>query len=190
MGNFYVNHAVVGADAATVVSVVRSLKRHAYVYQSDAHLAFVYDQSSDTQDVDVIQELAIMIGQSTKGVVFAAVNHDDDVLVYGLYKAGDMIDNYNSFPGYWDNSGDTPWGGNGAVLAAAFGKPEVAEKINDVLHSDRHTYAFELDRHKQISNLLNLPWPWCVTGYRHIASDQVSRENIRLIDCSPIIETK
>jgi len=61
---------------------------------------------------------------------------------------------------------------------------------SDLAGNARRAAAFELDRHKQISNLLNLPWPWCVTGYRHIASDQVSRENIRLIDCSPIIETK
>jgi hypothetical protein len=80
------------------------------------------------------------------------------------------VDEYDSCPGYFSDGDSTPSGGDVHKLSAAFGVPESATEIEQILRSEE--YAFALDRHESLAKLLHIPWEYTCTGYRYTAADE------------------
>ena len=89
----------------------------------------VFDEQSDEQDQTVITELASRLSREFGCPVLAVLNHDDDIFWYQLYLAGELADEYDSSPGYFDPSAEpsAPAGGDAQKLCSAFGACNVAE---------------------------------------------------------------
>jgi hypothetical protein len=124
MGSFYTNITVRTADTDNVAAAVRQAGRTALIAPPENGATVVFDEASEEQDVEVLRALAQHLARACKCPALAILNHDDDVLVYLLYDAGKLVDEYNSAPGYFDADGDPdtpPSGGDADRNQAADG---------------------------------------------------------------------
>ena len=159
MGAFYVNYTLRGTTQAAVVSVIGG--RSASVTAPRNGCVVVFDQASDDQDLGAIAELASSMSRSLRCVVLATVNHDDDILFYQLYETGELTDNYDSSPNYFDAAAEPspPVGGDPRRLCEAFGAADI-QAVNGVLSKssyDEDGYVFESERHTDLVDLLGIP---------------------------------
>ncbi len=127
MGNFYTNFAVRGDDPARVVEALRARGQSAYVTPASGGTIMVYDESTESQDKKVILKLGAELSTELGAPILAVLNHDDDVLRYWLFRGDSLVDEYNSFPGYFEEGGDEPSGGSADRLADFFNTAAVGE---------------------------------------------------------------
>jgi len=171
MGNFYVNFTTRGPHQAAIAKSLRSAKRSAFVGPSLDALTVFYDEQADTQYDSAIKVVGEATSQDLNAPVLAVLNHDDDILAYWLFVKGKLVDEYNSFPGYFDDGDDTPSGGDAKKLCDAFAVAGKAKAVSEVLRQRDYTFAFE--RHRALAELLNFPSLYCFTGYRYLADGEV-----------------
>ncbi len=108
--------------------------------------------------------------------VLAIVVHDDDILFFQLYENGEITDDYDSSPGYFDPDAEpsAPVGGDAELLCVAFGTANVAE-VSEILR--KSTYDDDgpdaVDRHVQLVSALGLP-PWTVcAGFNYFSDGEL-----------------
>jgi len=160
MGCFYANFTLRGPSQKSVAAALAG--RSAIVTPEQDGCVVVFDEESDQQDFEVIAELASRLSSAFDCPLLAVLNHDDSFLWYQLYLNGELMDEYNSFPNYFDAAEDddsTPSGGNAAQLCGAFGVKNV-RKIKRILTKatlDDDGYAFALERHADLASALGIP---------------------------------
>jgi hypothetical protein len=183
VGNFYVNFTTRGPDQKAVANCLRSAKRTAFVGPTFDGLTVFFDEKSDTQDDMVIKDLGKRVSNDLDAPVLAVLNHDDDILAYWLFEAGELADEYNSCPGYFTDGDETPAGGDAKKLCAAFGVSTKAKQVDNVLRDE--DYVFALERHEALAALLNHPWSYVCMGYRYIKqgslAEGVTKSDLLLI---------
>jgi hypothetical protein len=169
MGNFYTNYTLKGPSQPEVANLLAG--RSAIVTPAgDGHVV-VFDEESDEQNPEVIAELASRLSGELQCPLLAVLNHDDDILWYQLYLNGDLKDEYDSTPGYFENADadeasemdlpdvNEPEGGDARKLCAAFGLDSIeqAERILRKTALDEDGYAFAFERHADWRRLLACP---------------------------------
>jgi hypothetical protein len=107
MGNFYINYTLKGPTQKAVAAALA--KRTAIVTPVSKGCVVVYDQQSDEDSGADMDELADDLSSKFDCAVIAVDVHDDDILMYFAYKAGEKIDAYCSHPNYF-NSGEDDYG--------------------------------------------------------------------------------
>lgn len=170
MGNFYVNHTVLTPDNSALMDGLRSLGRSAFVGKTVDGMTLFFDEESDTQNDEVIRAVGADVTSSLKCPVLAVLNHDDDILCYWLFDSGNVVDEYNSCPGYFSGEDTTPSGGDAHQLAAAFNVPNSADEIASILKNEE--YVFALERHEALVKLLRIPWQYACVGYAYLAAEE------------------
>lgn len=194
MGNFYVSVAVRADEPPAVAAALAKRQRKAFVTPASDGFVYVYDAACDEQDESEIDQLGSGLSEDLQTVVLAALNHDDDVLMYWLYSNGELVDAYNSFPGYFgsedddEDDGVMPKGGDAARLVKLLGAQTSAKKVHDVLRADneREEYVFAVDRHVALANLLGLRAEYCCLGYRYVTDG----EALEAADRDALLEVK
>jgi hypothetical protein len=160
MGGFYGSITLKGSSQQEIVEALHG--RRAIVTPKLGDYVVAFDSVCDEQKFDEIQTLTSRLSHELQCFALAVIVHDDDVLVYLLYKNGELVDLYNSSPSYFD-SGSTkepagPSGGNAELLCEAFeaGDPQLLETI---LRKDRSRkgYVFETKRFRDLVSTLCLP---------------------------------
>lgn len=171
MGNFYVNFSVKGADQRQVVEALERAGRRAIVTPPQGEYIVAYDEEADSQAMEPIQEVGGFLSRELARPVLAVLNHDDDILCYWLFEAGELTDTYNSNPGaFEDEEGTPPWQAEGAGKLCAVLRPDADAAA---LGGD---YVFAVDRHEQLAQALGLP-PWSVGfGYRYVDEGELDDE--------------
>ena len=172
MGTFYTNYALPGVTQSAVAAALA--ERSALVSPAFNNVVAVFDEQSDSQDAEVISALAAELSTKCKCPVLATMNHDDDVLWYRLFAEGDLVDEYNSCPGYFDGSveSEEPSGGDAAKLAAAFGS-EMVDAVEKVLRASDDDYTFATERHADLAEALGLPSFVVGGGYSYICDGEL-----------------
>ena len=137
----------------------------------------VFDEESDSQSVEVVFGLGAKLSTEVGCSVLAVLNHDDDILMYGLFENGKLTDQYNSAPDYFDPDGELagPSGGDAARLAAAFGSDK-ADLIEEILRKssyDESGYIFAIERHVDLAKALGLPDVWVNLGFNYLSEDEL-----------------
>jgi hypothetical protein len=124
----------------------------------------VYDSICDNQDTDAMDELASKLSSELRCPVLAILIHDDDVFWYRLYLNGQLTDEYNSSPDYFDfGSNDEPAepsGGDAEKLCSAFGtgnQQEIENILRKPVAAEEDGYVFETERHSDLVHALSLP---------------------------------
>ncbi len=177
MGNFYVNYTIRSTDQSKAIKALSG--RNAFVTSPKEGALVVFDEASDTQDKAIILDLGTMLSQSLGASVLAVLNHDDDVLWYGLFEKGECTDEYDSSPGYFDQDGEpqAPSGGNAEKLCAAFGSHSVDETQRILAKSsyDDDGCLFAFERHRDLVKVLKLPDSAVGFGYAYIAQGEIPR---------------
>jgi hypothetical protein len=158
MGASYTNLTVRGATQRAVADLLAG--RRAVVAPAHEGAVVVFDERSE-QDQEVVSELAEHLSASLNAGVLALLVHDDDILWYRLYDAGQLADEYDSSPRYFDADAEpsAPVGGDGARLAAVMGATHSAA-LDTVLRQSAYVeggYVFESQRHSDLARLLGLP---------------------------------
>jgi hypothetical protein len=167
MGSFYTNYTLKGPSQQAVVGKLTS--RKAVVTPEHEGCVVVFDEQSDDQDQEVIADLASQLSSELQCPVLAMLNHDDDILWYRLYENGELSDEYDSSPGYFDPEAEpsAPAGGDAQRLCRAFGADDQAavEAVLRKSDDDDDGYVFALERHADLVRALGIP-AWAVgTAY-------------------------
>ena len=159
MGGFYTNYTLRGPSQQAVVGALSG--RRGIVAPERDGCVVAYDQASDGQDQEVIAALASHLSRTLNCPVLAVLDHDDSIFWYQLYEAGELSDEYDSSPGYFDEFAQPspPAGGDAQRLCAAFGASDVAavERILRKSSYDPDGYAFAHKRHTDLVRALGIP---------------------------------
>jgi hypothetical protein len=158
MGNFYTNYTLRGPSQAEVAKALTG--RRARIAPAREGCVVVFDEASDTQDTVLISGLASELSAKFSCPVLAILNHDDDILWYQLYANGDLIDEYDSTPGYFDPNAQpsAPIGGDVERLCAAFDCHDRAavERVLRKSTFDEDGYVFAVERHAALVSAIGL----------------------------------
>lgn len=165
MGNFYTNITVYGADRNKVLATLKG--RRTAVSPAVRDFIVIWDEESESQDLRVLGALTQRLSYELCCPAWAVVNHDDDVLMYLLFSAGEKLDEYNSCPGYFEGPGSKPHGGNAALLTTTFGAESATASVELILRKEEG-YAFAVERHRALIEALGMPSVGLGMGYRYL----------------------
>lgn len=168
MGNFYVNFAVRGSTQAEVASWLRKADREAIVSPTRRGATFFFDRDADRQDEEDILAVAGAVSKDLGCTLLAVLNHDDDILRYWLFTAGDLVDEYNSCPDYATDGSAAPTGGNAVQLCSAFGVAGVVGQVEKALHHTK--YGFAVEQHSTLAKLLGVESDYAFHGFRDLST--------------------
>jgi len=159
MGNFYANFTVRTPNQSAVAAALDG--RSAIVTPPEGECVVVADEEADTKNTEVIRSLSQSLSSRLGCPVLAVLNHDDDILWYCLVKSGEIVDEYDSSPGYFDSDAEPspPAGGDAKELCSAFESPAV-DRVEEVLRKssyDDDGYVFAYERHADLAAALGLP---------------------------------
>lgn len=173
MGNFYANVTLRGPAQTQIAGACEALELKAFVSPTVDGLTVVCDQISDAQgDNWAVSARNLSIHLNCPAL--AALNHDDDVLVYELYLNGRLADEYNCQPGYFEDSEEesAPIGGDPQLLCKAFGMPGDPREVARVLRAEgTGEFPFAVDRHGALLKALGCPAIPFEYGYRCVQND-------------------
>ncbi len=177
MGNFYTNFTVRGPAQEQVVSALRAKQRRAFVSPPFNNMVVISDAECDEQKTEVINQLGRDLSATLNCPVLAFLNHDDDILCYWLFQSGELLDDYNSAPGYFEASEPSgPAGGDATKLCRTFASVAPPEKVEAILRKgalEEGGFVFEVDRHQALVEALGLPECSVGLGYRYLQQGQL-----------------
>jgi hypothetical protein len=192
MGNFVSMSSVIGKTKDEVITSLRN-----YAISATGGLAQEYNIDSDDENCCIIEEengnvsvfypngyiewdnSSAFISKELNAAVFSFHIHDSDLWMYVLYNKGQVVDQFNPVPDYWDEN--TPgeeverWKGNADVVTA-YSKNVQKEDIEKYLvrwdmESETLGKAYPTDEFEQgewqlvdFMNKLKLPYPIDNTG--------------------------
>jgi hypothetical protein len=85
------------------------------------------------------------------------------MLCYLLFINGELQDEYNSEPQYFDDDASPDRGGDPELLCSAFDCQSAVDRVREILEGDDHTFACEL--HQILVDTLGLPTYAVDCGY-------------------------
>lgn len=176
MGNFYTNVTLRGSNQDSIVEYMTRQNRNAYVSPTVNDCTVVYDEECESQETDILEELASGLSKQFGCPALAVLNHDDDILWYKLFEGGEMIDQYDSSPGYFDaqDEASMPEGGDARKLCRAFKAEQNAAEVKRILRaSDQDAYVFASDRHEDLVKALGIPTFSVGCGFNYIEEDEL-----------------
>jgi hypothetical protein len=185
MGLFYSNLTVYRPRRPALLAELRRLERAAFLSPTVRGHAVVFDKAMDEQDSMAIERLGNAVTRAISCSALAAVLHDDDVLCLWLFQNGWVRDRYNSTPAYFDPHSDhrPPVGGDASALCEAFGRPQRADRVQQLLRTDLTEEQLpgvrgEFERHVALAAELGMPPFVAGVCYSSIAGDCVPKEFI------------
>jgi hypothetical protein len=182
MGSFYVNYTLRGSTQAAVAAELAG--RTAIVSPEKNGCVVVFDEESDDQNGEIIAEIATRLSGNLRCSVLSVLNHDDDVLQYWLHSNGELVDDYDSTPAYFEQAGDEdaddakistsdPRGGNADLLCQLFDANTV-KKVEIILRKPSlggdAGYVFAIERHQDLVDALGIP-SFAVGGSYKLVAD-------------------
>ena len=170
MGNFYTNVTAVNSDGEQILKSLNTLTRRAYVSPTVEGVTIFYDEEADLK-TDTAIGLGKSISNSLECPMLVLSNHDDDILFYYLIEQGEVVCEYDSFPGYFTDGERTPSGADAELLCRLFGRDDenTIDEVDAVL-TEEEDYVFALDRHKELCEWLGIPWQYACICFGNIAS--------------------
>jgi hypothetical protein len=177
MGCFYTNYTLRGPGQEAVAAMLAG--RSAIVTPEENGCVVVFDKESEEQNFEIIAELAARLSGSFGCPLLAVLNHDDGFLWYQLYVNGQLMDEYNSSPNYFDGAEDddsAPSGGDAAALCSAFSSDNVRE-VKRILTKPTGLgddgYPFAVDRHSDIASAVGVPQFGVAGGYELVSEGEL-----------------
>lgn len=183
MGLFYTNLVVYGAPRKALSHTLRRLGRTAFISRTYRGHVAVFDGAIDEQDFDEVETLGRDITGALSCAALAAALHDGDVLYLWLFRDGQLLDSYDSLPGYFDQDAEPgpPTGGNGELLCELFERPGHEQRLEHLLRAnlldgELPEVGGEQERHAAIVRELGMPLFLAGVGYAAIAGGYVAEE--------------
>ena len=147
-------------------------------------LVTVYAEECTEQDPQVLGNLTAVLTKELKCAGLTVLNHDDDFLLYELYKEGLLVDKYISPPFFEpgdeedsvideEDDVDIEWKsnrGDAVTLCAVMGTVDATETVQAVLGST--DYVFQTERHKALVEAMGLPDNSAGLGFLNLLHDE------------------
>jgi hypothetical protein len=182
MGNWYTNVAVKGAQQSQIVALLEELGRRAYITPDASGWIVVYDEQTDEFDLGALESLALTLSTRLSCIALASCNADDDVLWLGLYEDGILASRYTSSRSAFEDGDEFPDSRSAAeAFSRVLQKETAARRLLRVLSKThgflgllnfvfrfRIAYIFEIQRHSDLSELLDLPRAAVGLGYKYV----------------------
>jgi hypothetical protein len=159
MGWSYTHLALFGPDQAKVLAALTG--RKASVSPTVNSFTLVADEEFESHDGKRIAAFSAALSKKLGCVAMIVSEFDDDVLCYQLIESGEVLDEYNSEPDYFDFAGEhipprAPQGGDADRLCAALKRTDACEQVGSVLR--RQDVALPApERHKELAPALGMP---------------------------------
>jgi hypothetical protein len=191
MGNFYTNYTLRGPSQHAVAAVLAG--RNAIVTPIQDGCVVVFDEESEGQNTQIIEELAGRLSRRLQCPLLAVMNHDDDILWCQLFVEGELVDEYNSAPGYFETEDEEaaftgPSGGDAEKWCRAFGVRGVAE-VERILRRpqlEEGGYTFAVERHADLAAALSIPSFGVGAGFESICAGELPED----LDGGQLVRTK
>jgi len=169
MGAFFTNYHVRKVDAEVCAKALTTLiSSRALVTDSKNGWTTVYDEQSDSQDIEVLRRLAKELSSKLKTAVIAMMVHDSDIFVYLIYENGKLIDQFDSKPDYFgpvNGAQKKEWRGDFAKLIPYAKKKASTQRFNRVAEKEM---VFEEERAGEFSQLLGIDPSRAKTGFKYV----------------------
>jgi Ankyrin repeats (3 copies) len=182
MGAFIVNFHIKTRSPTNVAAVVqRLINTRAYVSSSRTGWVSVYEERTSQQETEEIDRLARELSSHVDAPVIAFQVHDSDVLRYWLYEHGDLRDQYNSNPDYFQTA---PPGqgqqlrGNAHTLLKHCERGATLEQVGDVLSQDRSEFELADHRLDVLAQLLGIDSLRAGVDFRDFERGDVTPEEV------------
>jgi hypothetical protein len=177
MGNFYTNITLRGSNQDSIAEYLTEQNRSAYVSPTVNHCTVVYDEECESQDTDTLEALASDLSKRFSCPALAVLNHDDDILWYKLFEAGQLTDEYDSCPDYFDADAEElsmPKGGDARRLCSTFESEQNVSEVERILRAPNpDAYVFAVERHEDLVKALGMPTFAAGCGYNYIDQDEL-----------------
>jgi hypothetical protein len=170
MGASFANYHVRKIDAKNCARALTTLiSSRALVTDSKNGWTTVYDEKSDSQDIEVLRRLAKGLSSKLKTAVVAMMVHDGDVFIYLLFDNGEIVDQFDSKPDYFGPVSDAKrreWAGNFSRLLRYAKKGTV---LADLKHASDKKLKFDEDeRASEFAKLLGIDPARASTGFKYV----------------------
>ncbi len=178
MGNFYAN-ITVATPRAAALQILGTLGRTAWVACTPERWSIVCDRECEGQAPDVLASLALTLSTHACSAALAVLNHDDDVLLFGLFEQGTLSAQYG-----W-KTWSSPWKVPSTSRSVFRGKvhrafqtqrrPAVARPRSDALRSvlGRVATVMAMAEHQMLAAELGMPELSVGAGYRYVGNDEI-----------------
>ena len=137
MGGFFTNYQVRTSDYSACMKAVKStIRARAMVTEALNGWVTVYDETSESQEIEELRRVGQAISKKVKAAVFCFMVHDSDTFVYLLYENGKFVDHFDSRPDYFGPVTDEQkrdWAGHFDKLLKLAKTGTKAESIAKVL---------------------------------------------------------
>lgn len=183
MGAFVVNFHVQSSSKQQVTDRLREIGvEGAWISGPNGRWISFWDSLASRQDSMRIQQIAQPISQQFDAPVIAFLNHDSDFICYWLYDQGQLLDEYNSCPGYFDGdtSQEETLAADCEVLKKYCGAATTSEELEEILRIWTQTeglqgigcsYVFAEDRLAALAPYLEIKPDLLYTDYGDIGRD-------------------
>ncbi len=136
----------------------------------------LFEERASEQDDQRIRELAGGLSKDLRVPAIAFLVHDSDIACYWLYENGELLDEYNSDPGYFDGETDGPPSPTEprTDLLLRYCRPGVKESdvaaILDMGNVRATTFAEEII--ERLARLLGIDSRFAIADYRDLADGE------------------
>jgi len=170
MGASFANYHVRKIDAKNCARALTTLiGSRALVTDSKNGWTTIYDEQSDSQDIEVLRRLAKGLSSKLKTAVIVMMVHDGDVFMYLLFDNGEVVDQFDSKPDYFGPVSDAKrkeWAGNFSRLLR-YAKKGTA--LADLKHASDKKLKFDEDeRASEFAKLLGIDPARARTGFKYV----------------------
>lgn len=189
MGNHYANITLKGSRREDIADILRVNGCEAIISPSVDAITILYDKSIEIEE-NAIVVLGKKISEELGCVAWAIFIYDDDVFMYWLFEHGELIDEYNSSPEYFEGIISVPSGRDEKKLCQAFNAINKEREVHDILYCQKDIgvgsppsgYVFETERHLHLCRVMGLPDYAVGTGYKYLIEGEIP-EGLCLDDC-------
>lgn len=169
MGSFFTNCQIRSQSAEGCRRAAASIvAASCLVTDSKNGWVSLFDEQSESQDLQEIQRVAKAFSSKLATAVFGFLVHDSDMFVYVLHDKGKLVDQFNSCPdclGPVSASERKKWAGQFKKLLPLVPKKASLTAIQNVLGKKR---TFEEEKVRDFARLMGIDEERACTGFKYL----------------------
>jgi hypothetical protein len=173
MGAFFTNCNVRTTDTAKCARLLKSSSGlRAILTDSKNGWITVYDEESESQDLNILRRLAKKLSAQLKTAAIGILVHDSDVFQYLIYENGELVDQFDSKPDYFGPVSEAQkkeWRGDFGKLLPYATK---GTAISDFKRVAAKEYVVEEERAGEFAKLLGIDPSRAKTGFKYMQKTQ------------------
>ncbi len=128
---------------------------------------------------DDLRMLATKLSKALATVVITICLHDGDIFQYGVYEAGEVVDEYDSWPEYYSGGDRKPKGGLPHVTAQYCKDSEKESELKTLLESEGDGELLA----ERFAALLGIPLDQACNGFARLKKD-VKSKRFKLVEAT------